>query len=164
MIVRLRYAQVNALTKGSCLGAERGSRSPKTRNLSRTQSGRRWFAPLRSRSPRRRYRFRCSQPMTTADSRKSKDWPEIARRFQQLGQQQGLRYFDTTVHAGGLRMLNVHLCSPQGLWLYADKRLWNASPDPAPDEMPIHGIDAPALARMRSRFNALAKTSLAARR
>jgi hypothetical protein len=69
---------------------------------------------------------------------KQTDWPEIARRFQQLGQREGLRYFDTSVTAAGLRMLNVHLCSPKGLWLSADKRLWDSSPDPTPDEMPIH--------------------------
>jgi hypothetical protein len=67
-----------------------------------------------------------------------KDWPEVARRIQQLGQQQALRYFDTSVRVAGLRMLSVHLCSPKGLWLNADKRLWDASPDPMPDEMPIH--------------------------
>jgi hypothetical protein len=35
-------------------------------------------------------------------------------------------------------MLNVHLCSSRGVWLFADKHLWDAGPlDAHPDEMPI---------------------------
>jgi len=36
-------------------------------------------------------------------------------------------------------MLNVHLCSKKGIWLFADKRLWKHGPkEDAPDEMPIY--------------------------
>ena len=66
-------------------------------------------------------------------------WPLLAQKFKDFGQRHNLQYFDTSVRAQGLQMLNVHLCSPAGLWLYADKRLWDAGPkDPKPDEMPIH--------------------------
>ena len=67
------------------------------------------------------------------------DWPKVAQRFESFGSSHGLSYFDTSVtDVSGLRMLNVHLCSPKGLWLFADKRLWENGPrDNAPDEMPI---------------------------
>ena len=49
-----------------------------------------------------------------------------------------LKFFDTSVNESGLRMLNIHLCSAKGLWLSADKRLWEIGPrDLHPDEMPI---------------------------
>src|SRR5580704_15744984 len=66
-------------------------------------------------------------------------WPMLAQRFQDFGKQHNLQYFDTSVtNLQGLHMLNVHLCSPDGLWLYADKRLWDSGPrDPKPSEMPI---------------------------
>jgi hypothetical protein len=65
-------------------------------------------------------------------------WPQLAQKLKAFGLRHNLQYFDTSVKAQGLHMLNVHLCTPAGLWLYADKRLWDSGPkDPKPDEMPI---------------------------
>lgn len=67
------------------------------------------------------------------------EWPKVAQRFETFGTAHELTYFDTSVtDVAGLRMLNVHLCSSKGLWLSADKRLWENGPkDTAPEEMPI---------------------------
>jgi hypothetical protein len=66
-------------------------------------------------------------------------WPELTQKFKAFGLQHQLQFFDTSVNEPGLHMLNVHLCSPSGLWLFADKRLWDNpnSKDPDPDKMPI---------------------------
>jgi len=68
------------------------------------------------------------------------EWPKVAERFKAFGSAHDLSFFDTSVtDVAGLHMLNVHLCSPKGLWLSADKRLWEIGPkDSAPDEMPIY--------------------------
>jgi hypothetical protein len=65
-------------------------------------------------------------------------WPLLADKFKAFGALHDLKFFDTSVNEPGLRMLNVHLCSDKGIWLSADKRLWDAGPrDLHPDEMPI---------------------------
>lgn len=66
-------------------------------------------------------------------------WPLLAQRFQEFGAAHNLQYFDTSVKAPGLHMLNVHLCTPKGLWLSADKRVWDGGPkDVEPNQMPVY--------------------------
>jgi len=66
-------------------------------------------------------------------------WPQLAQRFKAFGELHKLEFFDTSVNEPGLRMINVHLCSPSGLWLFADKRIWDGGvKDSKPDEVPIY--------------------------
>jgi hypothetical protein len=67
------------------------------------------------------------------------DWPKVAQRFEAFASVHDLKFFDTSVtDVVGLRMFTVHLCSPKGLLLSADKRLWENGPkDDAPNILPI---------------------------
>jgi hypothetical protein len=67
------------------------------------------------------------------------EWPKVADRFKAFGLTHNLSYFDTSVtDLVGLRMINIHLCSPKGIWLSADKRLWENGPkDLDPNLLPI---------------------------
>ena len=70
---------------------------------------------------------------------REEQWPQVAQRFKSFGAAHNLQYFDTSVSMPGLHMLNVHLCTSKGLWLSADKRLWDGgAKDPNPNEMPIY--------------------------
>jgi hypothetical protein len=66
-------------------------------------------------------------------------WPELAQRFKAFAELHKLQFFDTSVNEPGLRMINVHVCSPRGLWLFADKRIWDGGvQDPKPDDVPVY--------------------------
>lgn len=66
-------------------------------------------------------------------------WPAIARRFQEFGTAHNLEYFDTSVSGDHIKSIIVHLCSPKGLWLTAEKKLMTTGQaDPDPNTVPIY--------------------------
>ena len=65
-------------------------------------------------------------------------WPQLDQRLKSFGAIHDLEYFDTAVKSPGLHMLSVSLCTSKGLWIYADKRIWDGGPrDPFPHQVPI---------------------------
>jgi hypothetical protein len=62
-------------------------------------------------------------------------WPELASKLGVVGRAHGLQVFDTSMTPAGLRIFEVSLCTPRGLWVYADKRIWAQGP---PDHDPDH--------------------------
>jgi hypothetical protein len=60
-------------------------------------------------------------------------WPELRERLVAVAAAHGLETFDTSMASPGLRMFEVSLCSRKGLWVYADKRIWEKGP---PDREP----------------------------
>jgi hypothetical protein len=52
------------------------------------------------------------------------DWPELARDMIAAGKALGLETFDVSTHEDFIHTIEVHLCSPQGLEMFADQRRW----------------------------------------
>ncbi len=55
------------------------------------------------------------------------DWPKLATLMNKAAANGGVSYFNDTRHNEGLSMILVSLCSPDGLFLMADKRVWKDS-------------------------------------
>jgi hypothetical protein len=54
-----------------------------------------------------------------------KEWPKLALLLKEFSVNHGLRYFDTSQESESLSMISVSACSKNGLYLHADKRIWN---------------------------------------
>jgi hypothetical protein len=55
------------------------------------------------------------------------DWPKLAALLESAAAKRGVKFFNDTRHNEGLSMIMVSLCSPDGLFLTADKRVWKQS-------------------------------------
>ena len=55
-------------------------------------------------------------------------WPELRNRLVAVAAAYKLEVFDTSMAPPGLRLFEVSLCSPKGLWVYADRRIWEKGP------------------------------------
>jgi hypothetical protein len=55
-------------------------------------------------------------------------WPELRSRLVAVAVAHELEVFDTSMAPQGLRMFEVSLCSSKGLWVYADRRIWERGP------------------------------------
>jgi hypothetical protein len=65
-------------------------------------------------------------------------WPQLTQTLMTFGMAHDLKYFDTAVKYSGLHMMSVSLCTSKGLWIYADKRIWDQGPrDPFPHQVPV---------------------------
>ena len=65
-------------------------------------------------------------------------WPELAAKLGEVAKANDLQVFDTSIARSGIRTFEVSLCTPKGLWVYADKRIWTeGTPDRDPAHVPI---------------------------
>ena len=64
-------------------------------------------------------------------------WPALSAKLKAFGAAHDLEVFDTSMNPEGLRMFEVSLCSAKGLFVWADKRLWEGMPDRDPDHIQI---------------------------
>ncbi len=52
-------------------------------------------------------------------------WPELTRLLASLAEKHGVRLFNDTRHTEDLRMISISLCSEDGLFMNADRRIWS---------------------------------------
>jgi hypothetical protein len=64
---------------------------------------------------------------------KEADWPELARDMTAAGKALGLQTFDVSTHEDFIHTIEVHLCSSQGLEMFADQRRWLGEHAEAPN-------------------------------
>jgi hypothetical protein len=63
------------------------------------------------------------------------EWPALTARLKDFGATQKLAVFDTSMKLDWVHMVEVSLCSPAGLFVWADNRLYS---DPMPNQDPNH--------------------------
>jgi hypothetical protein len=63
------------------------------------------------------------------------EWPSLANRLKKFGVDHNLSVFDTSMKLNWVHMVEVSLCSPEGLFVWADNRLYS---DPMPNEDAKH--------------------------
>jgi hypothetical protein len=64
-------------------------------------------------------------------------WPRLTEALTSISERHGLRFFNDTRHTDGLDMIVVSLCSEQGLFMTADKRIWSVKGQPKTPELPL---------------------------
>jgi hypothetical protein len=62
-------------------------------------------------------------------------WPSLSDRLKKFGAEHGLAVFYTSMKLDWVHMVEVSLCSPEGLFVWADNRLYS---DPMPNQDPNH--------------------------
>jgi hypothetical protein len=64
-------------------------------------------------------------------------WPRLTEALTSISERHSLRLFNDTRHTDGLDMIVVSLCSEQGLFMTADKRIWSVKAQPNVLELPL---------------------------
>jgi hypothetical protein len=64
-------------------------------------------------------------------------WPRLTETLTSISERHSLRLFNDTRHTDGLDMIVVSLCSEQGLFMTADKRIWSVKDQPKIPELPL---------------------------
>jgi hypothetical protein len=64
-------------------------------------------------------------------------WPRLTEALTSISERHSLRLFNDTRHTDGLDMIVVSLCSEQGLFITADKRIWSSKGQPKIPELPL---------------------------
>jgi len=81
-----------------------------------------------------------NQPTATTEfimrvSATEQQWPSLSARLKKFGAEHSLAIFDTSMRLDWVHMVEVSLCSPKGLFIWADNRLYA---DPMPNQDPNH--------------------------
>lgn len=63
------------------------------------------------------------------------EWPILATRLRKFGTEHDLAVFDTSMKLNWVHMVEVSLCSPKGLFIWANNRLYT---EPMPNQDPNH--------------------------
>jgi hypothetical protein len=64
-------------------------------------------------------------------------WPDLLAKLEAFGSTHKLSVFNTSRSPEGVRMFEVSLCTSKGLWIYADKEIWDRGLDRDPKHVAI---------------------------
>jgi hypothetical protein len=64
-------------------------------------------------------------------------WEELRTTLKNFANDNGLRFFEDIRQNDSLNMFNVSLCSKDGLWINADKRIWTVGDSSEHIPMPL---------------------------
>jgi hypothetical protein len=64
-------------------------------------------------------------------------WPKLTEILKTVSDKHSLWFFNDTRHTESLKMISISLCSESGLFMNADKRIWNFEGEKQPPPLPL---------------------------
>ncbi len=65
------------------------------------------------------------------------EWDSLKLILESFAKENELRFFEDIRRTKGLNMFSVSLCSKNGLWIHADKRIWTIGDSPEHIPLPL---------------------------